>query len=190
MWLNAIKAKLRLRHWYSSCGLCFVGSADNPKVHVLWCGVVARVWPPALHLHGSLLTCLRIAWLCWLSQFTSCGLYGPLSISCCSCCESLQILADCTGSFSSCLSKSLRIHADLHRSICRGEATWVPTPPSPSDVSNLVVSMGRQVSIFPLTWFSVTVPVGRCLQGWFPLMGLPWIPLCLWPEVLRPPAST
>ena len=170
MWLNAIKAKLRSSHCYSSCRVCFVGSAVNPKVHVSWCSVVARVWPPTLHWHGSLLACLGIVWLCRLLQFTSRGLYWPFSISCCSCCESLRILADCTGSFSSCLSKSLRIHADLHRSICRGEATWVPTPASPSDVSNPV---GRQVSIFPLVWFSVTVPVGSCLQGWFPLMGLP-----------------
>ena len=31
---------------------------------------------------------------------------------------------------------------------------------------------------FPLNSFSVTVPVGGCMQGWFPLAGLPWIPPC------------
>ena len=137
---------------------------------------------PPLRWRGSLLACLRIAWLCWSLQITSHGLYEPLSISCCSCCESLWILADHTGSFSFCFSKSLRIHADRHRSFCRGATTW--------DVSNIVVSMGVQVSIFPLIWFSVTVPVGSCLQEWFPLTGLPWIPPCLWPEVLRAPANT
>ena len=54
-------------------------------------------------------------------------LKGPVpklvSISCCSCCESLRILADRTGSFSFCFSESLWIHADLHRSFCRGAAT-------------------------------------------------------------------
>ena len=120
-----------------------------------------------LRWHGSLLACLRIAWVCWSLQITSRGLYKPLSISCCSCCESLRILADRTGSFSFCFSKSLRIHADLHRSFHRGAATWVPTPPSPSDVFNLVVSMGGQVSIFSPIWFSVMVPVRSCLQGWF-----------------------
>jgi len=39
-----------------------------------------------------------------------------------------------------------------------------------------VLSMGGQVSIFPLIWFSETVPLGSCLQGWFPLTELPWIP--------------
>ena len=145
---------------------------------------------PSLCWCGSLLACLRIAWLCWSLRITSHGLYEPLSISCCSCCESLRILADHTGSFSFCFNESLPIHADLHRSFCRGAAAWVPTPPSPSDVSNIVVSMGGQVSIFPLIWFSVTVPVGSCLQGWLPLTGLPCIPPCLWPEVLRPLANT
>ena len=42
-----------------------------------------------------------------------------------------------------------------------------------------LVSMGDQMSISPLIWFSVTVPVGSCLQGWFPFTGLPWIPPCL-----------
>ena len=133
---------------------------------------------PPLRWRGSLLACLRIAWLCWSLKITSRGLYEPSSIRCCSCCESLQILADRTGSFSLCVSESLRAHADLHRSFCRGVTTWVPTLSSLSDVSNLVVSMEGQVSIFSLIWFSVTVPVGSCLQGSFPLLGLPWIPSC------------
>ena len=121
---------------------------------------------PPLCWCGSLLVCLRTAWLCWSLQMTSRGLYKP-SISCCSCCESLPILADCTRPFSFCFSKSLQIHADLHRSFHRGAATWVSTPPYPSDVFNLVVSMGGQVSIFSPIWFSVMVPVRSCLQGWF-----------------------
>ena len=145
---------------------------------------------PPVRWSGSMLECLRIAWLCWWLQITSRALYKPLLISCCSCCKSLRILADRTGSFSFCFSESLRIHADLHRSICRGAATWVPTPPSPSDVSNLVVSMGGQVNIFPLIWFSVTVPVGGCLQGWFLLTGLPSIPPCLGLKCSGPPANT
>ena len=107
-----------------------------------------KVLAPPLRWRVSLLACLRIAWLCWSSQITSRGLYEPLSISCCSCCESLRILADRTGSFSFCFSESLQIHADLHRSFCRGAATWVPTLPSPSDVANLVVSMGGSGEYF------------------------------------------
>ena len=132
---------------------------------------------PPLCWSGSLLACLRILWLCWSLRITSRGLNEPLEISCCSCCKSLRILADHLALF--CFSKSLQIHADLYRSICRGAATWVPTPPSRSDVSNFVVNMGHPVSIFPLIWFSVTVPVGSCLQGWFLPMELPWIPPCL-----------
>ena len=39
--------------------------------------------------------------------------------------ESLRILTDRSGSFSICFSKSLRIHADLPRSICRASAISV-----------------------------------------------------------------
>ena len=144
--------------------------------------------PPPLAWCGSLLACLQIAWLCWSLQIISCGLYEPLPIRATTdCCKSLRILADCSRSRSFCFRESLRIHADLHRSIYRGATTWVPTPPSPSDVSNLVVSIGGQVSIFPLIWFSVTMPVGSCLQGWFLLSGCHgYLPA----SVLRPPANT
>ena len=46
----------------------------------------------------------------------------PLPISCCSCCESMWILVDRSGSLSICFSKSLQIDADLRRSICRASA--------------------------------------------------------------------
>ena len=107
-------------------------------------------------------------------------LYEPLQISCCSFCESLWILADRSGSFSICFRESLRIHADPRTSTCRGAPISVPTFPSLSDVSKPSWWVwGGQVSIFPLIWFSVTVPDSSCLQGWFSLTGLPWIPPCL-----------
>ena len=36
----------------------------------------------------------------------------------------------------------------------------------------------RSGEYFPLNSFSVMVSVGGCMQGWFPLAGLPWIPPC------------
>ena len=36
----------------------------------------------------------------------------------------------------------------------------------------------RSGEYFPLNSFSVTVSVGSCMQGWFLLAGLPWIPPC------------
>ena len=50
---------------------------------------------------------------------TTRGLYEPLQISCCSCSESFQFLADRSRSLSIRFSESLWIHADLCRSICR-----------------------------------------------------------------------
>ena len=38
-----------------------------------------------------------------------------------------------------------------------------------------LVSMGSG-EYFPLNSFSMTMPVGGCMQRWFPLAGLPWIP--------------
>jgi len=49
--------------------------------------------------------------------------------------------------------------------------------PSPSLPFCALVSIGSG-EYFPLNSFSVTVPVGGCMQGWFPLAGLPWIPPC------------
>ena len=51
---------------------------------------------------------------------------------------------------------------------------WLPARPSPFCA---LVSI-RSGEYFPLNSFSVTVPVGGCMQGWFPLAGLPWIPPC------------
>ena len=45
---------------------------------------------------------------------------------------------------------------------------------------------GGSGEYFPLIWFSVTVPVGSCLQGWSPLKGLPRIPPCLGQKCLGP----
>ena len=85
---------------------------------------------PPLHWRGSLFACMRIVWISWFLWITSRGLYKPLQISCCSCWESLRILADRSRSFSICFSESLLIHADLPRSICWGAAIWVPIPTS------------------------------------------------------------
>ena len=49
--------------------------------------------------------------------------------------------------------------------------------PSPSLPFCALVSI-RSGEYFPLNSFSVTVSVGGCMQGWFPLAGLPWIPPC------------
>ena len=56
------------------------------------------------------------------------------------------------------LSWSLRICCLANR--CR---FWLPARPSPS----------RSGEYFPLNSFSVMVSVGGCMQGWFPLAGLP-----------------
>ena len=85
------------------------------------------------------------------------------------CCESLQILTDRTRSFSICFSESLQIHADLPRSIWSGAAIWVPT--------TKYGGSGEYFSTDNL-WFSVTVPVSSCSQGWFWLAGFPWKPPC------------
>ena len=60
------------------------------------------------------------------------------------------------------------IFADLFAEVQRLES---PPHPLLQMLQTFVVSMGGQVSIFPLIWLSVTVPVGSCLQGWFPLTG-------------------
>ena len=39
----------------------------------------------------------------------------------------------------------------------------------------MLVSMGPG-EYFSLNSFSVTVPVGGCMQGWFSLAELPWTP--------------
>ena len=49
--------------------------------------------------------------------------------------------------------------------------------PSPSLPFSALVSI-RSGEYFPLNSFSVMVSVGGCMQGWFPLAGLPWIPPC------------
>ena len=134
---------------------------------------------PSPRRRGSLLVCLRIVWFCWSLRITSRGFYEPLQISCCSCCESLRILADRSGSFRICFSKSLRIHADLRRSICRGAAIWVRTLPSPSDVSNLVGKYGGSGEYFSTDIVQCDGASWQLLAGVVPPTGLPWISPCL-----------
>ena len=50
-----------------------------------------------------------------------------------------------------------------------------------------MVRMGS-AEYFPLNSFTVTVPVGSHMQGWFPLAGLPWM-LFAMPEALRLPSN-
>ena len=144
---------------------------------------------PPLCWHGSLLACLLIVWFCWLLRITSHGLYKPLQISCCSCCESLRILADHSRSFSICFSKTLWIHADLRRSICRGAAIWVPTSPSPSDVSNLLGRYGGSGKHFfhwsGSVWWCQLAAACRAV----PAHGVAMDTSLTWPEVLRSPAN-
>ena len=67
---------------------------------------------------------------------------------------------------------------------CLSESLWILAP-SPSLPFCALVSMGSG-EYFPLNSFSVMVPVGGCMQGWFPLMGLPWIPPCYAWDVQAP----
>ena len=145
---------------------------------------------PPLRWRGSLLVCLRIVWFCWLLRITSRGLYEPLQISCCSCCKALRILADCSGSFSIYFSESLQIHAHLLKSICRGAATWVPTPLSPSDVSNLLGKYeGGSGGYFSTDLGQCDDASWQLLAGVVPANGVAMDTALPWPEVLRPPAS-
>ena len=143
---------------------------------------------PPLRRRGSLLACLRIVWFCWSLQITSRGFYEPLQISCCSCCESLRILDDRSGSFSICFSESLRIHADLRRSICRGASIWVPLIPSPSDVWNLFVKYGGSGEYFSTDLVQCAGASRQLLAGVVPAHGVAMDTSLPWPEVLRPPA--
>ena len=59
------------------------------------------------------------------------------------------------------LSESLRILA--------------PSPSLPFCALKVSIRSGEY---FPLNSFSVTVSVDGCMQGWFPLAVLPWIPPC------------
>ena len=144
---------------------------------------------PPLRWRGTLLACLRIVWFCRSLRITSRGLYEPSQISYCSCCESLLIQADRSGSFSFCFSESLRIHTDLRRSICRGAATWVTTPPSLSDVSNLSVKYGGSGEYFSTGLAQRDGVRWQLLAGVVPAHGVAMDSSLPWPEVLRPPAN-
>jgi len=119
---------------------------------------------------GSIASVLDSSWLWQISNLLLCF------------CESIWIQADCSRSISMCF---LWIFADLswllQFSLLGCKQIKLPALPSLQKFQTFLAS------IFPLLWFSVTEPVGSCLQGWFPYMGLPWIPPCL--EVLRPPAN-
>ena len=140
---------------------------------------------PPLRRLGSLLVCLRIVWFCWSLQITSRGFYEPLQISCCSYCESLRILADRSGSFSICFGESLRTHADLRRSICRGAAIWVPTLPSPSYVGKY----GGSGEDFSTDLVQCDGASRQLLAGVVPTHGIVKDTSLPWPEVLRPPSN-
>ena len=144
---------------------------------------------PPLRWRGSLLACLRTVWFCWSLGITSRGLNNPLQISCCSCSESLLIQADRSGPFSFCFSKSLRIHTDLRRSICRGAATWVPTPPSPSDASNFCGKYRGSGEYFSTDLVQRDGASWQLLAGVVPAHGVAMDTSLPWPEVLRPPAN-
>lgn len=130
---------------------------------------------PPLRWRGSLLAWLRIIWFCWSLRIINRGLYELSQISCCSCCESVGILADRIGSFSFWSSESLQIHSDPRRSICRGAATWFP---SPSDVSNLCGKYERRGEYFSSDLVQCDGTSWQLLAGVVPLTGLPWIPPC------------
>ena len=167
------------------------GQRVTSKAHVTRCGVVTRAWRFSF---AGVELCMWVSDLWHLAD--RCGSLAKVcaifidsthhtrSIIFCCFCKYWWIQADRSGWISAWFSKSLRIQADRCRSICRGAANKVPSPPFPSEVSNLFsVSMRDQVGIFPLIWFSVTVPVGSCLLDCFPLMSLDTsLP---WPEVLR-----
>ena len=144
---------------------------------------------PPLCWQGSLLVCLWIIWFCWLLRITSHGFYEPLLMSCSSCWESLQILADRSGSFSICFSESLQIHADLCRSICKGAAIWVPTLPSSSDVSNLFGKYGGSGEYFSTDLVQCDSASWQLLAGVIPAHGVAMDTFLHWSEVLRPPAN-
>ena len=145
---------------------------------------------PPLRWCGSLFKCLRIAWVCWSLQITSCGLYEPLSISCCSCYESLRILADRTGSFSFCFTSLcgfMLIFTDHLAEVRRLES---PLFPSLSDVPNLVVSMGGQVSIFHCSGSVWQCQLAAAYRGGSRSWGCHGYLPAFCPEVCRPPANT
>ena len=82
---------------------------------ITWCRVFTGVW--LVPFAGVAPFCMFANCLILLiiGLGSSRGLYEPLQISCCSCCESLRILADHSRSFSISFCKSLLIHADLQR---------------------------------------------------------------------------
>ena len=128
------------------------GQRITPEVHVTWCGVVVRAW--CLPLTGVAL-CLCLS-------------------------ESLQIQADCCGSNSWCFKWSFADSSWLLQiNLPECQRIKLPALPSLLKFQTFLVSMGVRWVFFHWSGFSVTVPVGSCLQGWFQLTGLPWIPPCL-----------
>ena len=68
-------------------------------------------------------------------------------------------------------------HAGIFELICCLSESLRNLAPSPSLPFYALVSMGSW-QYFPMNSFNVTVPVGGCMQGWFPLTRLSWIPPC------------
>ena len=77
------------------------------------------------------------------------------------------------------LHLTLAFWADLCRSGVKENLCgfWLPALPSLFWGVCVLVSMGSG-EYFPVNSFSMTMPVGSCMQQWFLLAGLPWIPPC------------
>ena len=99
----------------------------------------------------------------------------------CSCCESLRILADRSGSFSICFSESLGIHADLQR--C-GDLSNHPSLPFRCFKS--YGKYGGSGEYFSTDLVQCDGASWQLRAGWFPLTGLPWKPPCLGLKCLGP----
>ena len=68
-------------------------------------------------------------------------------------------------------------------------ANQAPSPPLPSEVSNLFGKYGGQVSIFPLIWFQCDGASWQLPTGVVPVHGVAMDTSLPWPEVLKPPAN-
>ena len=118
---------------------------------------------------------------------TTRGLYEPLQINCCSCCESLQILADRSRLFSIWFSKSLWIYDDLRRLICRGAQFESQPLPLLQMFQTFLVSKGRSGQYFSTDLVQCDGASKQLLAGVVPAHGVAMDTFLPWPEVLRPP---
>ena len=68
-------------------------------------------------------------------------------------------------------------------------ANQAPSPPFPSEISNLFGKYGGQVSIFPLIWFQCDGASWQLPTGEVPAHGVAMYSSLPWPEVLSTPAK-